>query len=617
MSGRARFYTQWPMIAAIQQGRVPRLAAAVPLYGALALGLVAFGLAIRLAIAWQDLETLATKVLPDDAFYYLVTAGRISDGQNITFDGITLSNGYHPLWLFFLVPIYFLPGRSLPLHVALTASALMDVAAAAMVGLAVKRLTDNSRAALVALAVYLFLPQNVLTSVDGVENSLSAALLAALLLSVVTAIRRPPGARTRLYVLIAILGGLMSLARTDSIPVVGAVMLILFLHENGSRRWRVPLGVGAAAAAFVAPWLVWNLVVFGSVLPVSAQSSTYLLREWFLAAHPGAGFLDQLGHGLSFTRYTFLERLPYLYSPGRPFVIGVLGALAFLAIYLVAFADESMLARARRQLVVAGLPVAAIIAILLVNSAARWVVREWYFAWGIPAAVLLGGVAVALLEDSVVRLMSIARRSGAFLTPAQQAAVLALLYGALAVLTAATFAHRGTDIWRSGRYPFQRDSLHAAAWLQANTGPDDRVASFNAGAIGYFSERTVINIDGVVNPDAYHALREHRLLDYLRDVGVAYVADWDVAWRPDVYPSPYDWRLDPTKSLWGGDPTKDFISVAKFGRDGVWGQVRVFRRAPQTASPGVFSRLCSSGRREQGDTLLQSPEEDMDLLNAH
>jgi len=252
-----------------------------------------------------------------------------------------------------------------------------------------------------------------------------------------------------------------------------------------------------------------------------------------------------------------------------------------------------------------------------VNSAARWVVREWYFAWGIPAAVLLGGVAVALLEDSVVRLMSIARRSGAFLTPAQQAAVLALLYGALAVLTAATFAHRGTDIWRSGRYPFQRDSLHAAAWLQANTGPDDRVASFNAGAIGYFSERTVINIDGVVNPDAYHALREHRLLDYLRDVGVAYVADWDVAWRPDVYPSPYDWRLDPTKSLWGGDPTKDFISVAKFGRDGVWGQVRVFRRAPQTASPGVFSRLCSSGRREQGDTLLQSPEEDMDLLNAH
>lgn len=583
------------MIAAIRQGRVPGLAAAVPLYGALALSLVAFGLAIRLAIAWQDLETLVAKVLPDDAFYYLVTADRISDGQNITFDGITLSNGYHPLWLFFLAPIYFLRGRSLPLHVALTASALMDVAAAAMVGLAVKRLTDNSRAAVVALAVYLFLPQNVLTSVDGVENSLSAVLLAALLLSVVTAIRRPPDARTRLYVLIAILGGLMSLARTDSIPVVGAVMLILFLHENGSRRWRVPLGVGAAAAAIMVPWLVWNLAVFGSVLPVSARSIPYLLREYFAAAHPGAGFLDQLGHGLSYTRYVFLERLPQLYSPGKPFVIVVLGVLTFLAIHLVVFADESVRARARRQLVVAGLPVVAIIAILVVNSAVRWLVREWYFAWGIPAAVLLGGVAVALFEDSVVRLMSIAGRRGALLTPAQQVAALALVHGALAALTVATFTHCAIDTWRRGHYPFHRDPLHAAAWLQANTAPDDRVASFNAGIIGYFSDRTVINIDGVVNPDAYHALCGHRLLDYLRDAGVAYVADWDDAWRPERHPSPYDWRLDPAKSLWGGDPTKDFISVAKLGRDGLFGQVRVFRRAPQTASPESPHDCASQG----------------------
>jgi hypothetical protein len=122
------------------------------------------GLGLRLAIAWQDLETLALKVVADDAFYYTLTADRISDGQNISFDGVTLSNGYHPLWLFFLVPLYLIPGRSLPLHLALTASSLFDVAAAGLVALAVGKLTDNKVAALFALTFYLLIPQNVFAS---------------------------------------------------------------------------------------------------------------------------------------------------------------------------------------------------------------------------------------------------------------------------------------------------------------------------------------------------------------------------------------------------------------------------------------------------------------------
>jgi len=124
----------------------------------LALGIVSIGLALRLSIAWQELETLTLKVLPDDAFYYFLTADRISNGQNISFDGVTLSNGYHPLWLFFLVPLYLLPGHSLPLHLALTASSLFDVAAGGLAALAVWKLTGNKVAALFALTFYLFIP---------------------------------------------------------------------------------------------------------------------------------------------------------------------------------------------------------------------------------------------------------------------------------------------------------------------------------------------------------------------------------------------------------------------------------------------------------------------------
>ena len=85
---------------------------------------LAAGLAIRLFVAWHSLEDLVTRVLQDDSFYYFRTAERITEGQGISFDGVTASNGYHPLWLFFLVPFFLLPGRTLPVHAALSGAAV-------------------------------------------------------------------------------------------------------------------------------------------------------------------------------------------------------------------------------------------------------------------------------------------------------------------------------------------------------------------------------------------------------------------------------------------------------------------------------------------------------------
>ena len=35
----------------------------------------------------------------DDAYYYFKVAQNISEGHGSTFDGINLTNGYHPLWM--------------------------------------------------------------------------------------------------------------------------------------------------------------------------------------------------------------------------------------------------------------------------------------------------------------------------------------------------------------------------------------------------------------------------------------------------------------------------------------------------------------------------------------
>jgi len=42
--------------------------------------------------------------LDDDAFYYLTIARNIVAGAGVTFDGLSLTNGFHPLWLAVLLP---------------------------------------------------------------------------------------------------------------------------------------------------------------------------------------------------------------------------------------------------------------------------------------------------------------------------------------------------------------------------------------------------------------------------------------------------------------------------------------------------------------------------------
>jgi hypothetical protein len=68
--------------------------------------------------------------------------------------------------------------------------------------------------------------------------------------------------------------------------------------------------------------------------------------------------------------------------------------------------------------------------------------------------------------------------------------------------------------------------LEAARWLATRTPPQARIGAFNAGIYSYFSGRSVVNLDGVVNADAFVARRDGRLLDYALAAAIDHVVDW-------------------------------------------------------------------------------------------
>ena len=60
-------------------------------------------LSCKLVLVWSGFSE--TAIIQDDAFYYFTIARNVALGEGPTFDGVAPTNGFHPLWLLFLVPL--------------------------------------------------------------------------------------------------------------------------------------------------------------------------------------------------------------------------------------------------------------------------------------------------------------------------------------------------------------------------------------------------------------------------------------------------------------------------------------------------------------------------------
>jgi hypothetical protein len=76
-----------------------------------------------------------------------------------------------------------------------------------------------------------------------------------------------------------------------------------------------------------------------------------------------------------------------------------------------------------------------------------------------------------------------------------------------------------------------------ALWISENFLPETIFASWNAGQLGYFSNRTFINLDGVINNVDYFRRVLHgpiSIADYLTENDVDYVVDYETyGFTPD------------------------------------------------------------------------------------
>ncbi|GAB4536848.1 MAG: hypothetical protein Kow0063_22810 [Anaerolineae bacterium] len=474
---------------------------------------LAAGLALRLLMAWSSSEILIQKTLPDDAFYYFAIARNIWAGNAVSVDGVTPTNGFHPLWaLTLLLPFAARSGVDLPLHLGLSLAALFDVGAACLAYLAARRVTGSRVGGVLAAGLYAFNPMAAMESLNGLETALGVFCFALTAFVYLVRIDGRPEATVRDWVLLGLAIGLMLLARTDSIVFA----LVLGLHALWrGRRTLVHTSAGLALAAVVAgvlltPWLVWNLMTFGTIVQSSAVAAPAVFRRaLFEPLSNGVPFSQVWQNG--FWPVIYLSLLFAFRYAGLPW-IALLVATTLQRILLQPHSQEEVTQRevGKMPLAILFLPLIGALLPLLVHTFIRWYPRSWYYvplAW---ASALAAGPALA--------------RIGGNLSKVYRGQVLARL--GLAAL-GLVLALQGVRSWRDGFYPWQHHMLTGARWVASHAPADAVIASFNSGLQAYYGDRPVVNLDGVVDWGAIRAAENRSLLGYARQRGATHLLDYE------------------------------------------------------------------------------------------
>jgi hypothetical protein len=426
--------------------------------GAIAAGVLAMLAVAALAPMRQGL----TRLVQDDAFYYLEIARRIGLGQGATFDGVNPTNGYHPLWLALLLPLapLFEADREAGVRVVVAIGVLLLGAALVLLHAAARRIAPRTA----ALAPLWGVAALTFSSLVGMESPLAACLLAGLLL---LATRAPTTLRAGLA--LGVVAGLLVLARLDSAVYVAALDLVWavrLLRDRDARGGRAWAACVVAQAALVLPYLAWNLATTGHLLTVSAEVKAGrrggLNLDWAKSRLAVLGVASAVGGGLA--AWTRRGR-------SMPLALGVaaLGTALSLVVDALGGSRETF---------------------------------EWYFT--LP--VLCGGLFLAVGAEALL---------DRGLAPRVVGVGVALVL--LVVLV-------GTLNGKRRPSPFV-ERYDRAVWIAAHAPPDAVFAEPDCGILGYVSRHPFLNTDGLSNSWAFQqAIADDTLPAWFRAAGLDAVA---------------------------------------------------------------------------------------------
>lgn len=136
-------------------------------------------LTVLATLVRYDGYEIAKSFLADDTFYYLHIANNIASGLGSTFDGLSRTNGYHPLWMIVCTAIASTVERHTQIEVLYATQGALVGASAWLLYRGLRRLHRGAS----LIVISLFLSSGAVRSIlmNGMESALGMTFLCALL----------------------------------------------------------------------------------------------------------------------------------------------------------------------------------------------------------------------------------------------------------------------------------------------------------------------------------------------------------------------------------------------------------------------------------------------------
>ena len=486
----------------------------------------------QILCASQDVTFLNQHVLKmDDAYYYFQSARNVVDLGWLTFDGIHATSGVQVLWSALLAGIALIVHDRIGfIRAVLVLSALLNGLAGLMLWRLGRKVYSGAVGS-VAVVLWSGFMLGLLPMMMGVEYPLQMIILLAIL-SVWWTIHIDPsskGSRTRLH-LLGILLTLNYWNRLDSALLSLLVALATVVSLNTTR------GSWLAFSRQIASLAVWpsaSAVGYVGVCMIAAHTPmpiSGLVKGYYAARHfDGQSWLTSLaGHVVWWLR---VETRPMvdvvcseLLANNAPvlqtFPLAVLAAVGGATLWNAAHIARDRGQDVQRFRVMQFLALAwvfgALHAALVVVTIGHFShVTQHYYGWLLITWCLWGGL---MLERSLTT------------RPPASSWARPIAIGVITCL----IAFNAALAWRQFTRPVdvsathQNRRLQVIAWIDEHVPADARLGAWNSGQIGYFSQRAVVNLDGLANDADYlEVLRHGSLADYLRRERITYLVDND------------------------------------------------------------------------------------------
>lgn len=443
----------------------------------------------------------------DDAWIHAQFARNIATGHGFTYTGDRwIAGSTSPAWTLLLAIGYFIT-RDVVVGAKLVGVGLLLVCGVLSARLATT-LTGRSEFAPIAGLTVALIPAMAWGALSGMELGLTTALVLGGFCVHTTSSDQPKREMASIALFSA-----ACLARPETLVLLGLVALdVLARAWRRGTSLRTAVLVGAVAAGILGPFVFFDYVTTGKPLPTT----------FYAKSGPGLVLAVSEGNGELLSRLLFTHGPDAVSKLGETLVaqFGALSAVILLGTVTVVVRSGP---RTRGgALIVSGVVLTAF-AMGLVAPMRLKPENFRYTAQLVSLVAVLGVTGVSILMPFITR-------------PMARLVCLSLVLG-----TVGQQSIREANFYATSVTNIQHLQVALGQWMQRSIPAGSRVAVNDIGALAYFSGHHIIDLEGLVSPEALAYPRPERGIGFTRATEPDFIAIFpfwypDISSRPDLFP---------------------------------------------------------------------------------